>query len=108
MYHVLCSSFFFSSRRRHTSCALVTGVQTCALPISFLSASSVVGGPQAISASGRTRTARRARRFIRFTLVLLRGRHHARGRRDRQTKGPPRSEERRVGQECVSTCRSRW
>src|SRR3546814_9269920 len=28
---VLC--FFFSSRRRHTRCALVTGVQTCALPI---------------------------------------------------------------------------
>src|SRR3546814_658548 len=27
--------FFFSSRRRHTRCALVTGVQTCALPISF-------------------------------------------------------------------------
>src|SRR3546814_19231365 len=26
--------FFFSSRRRHTRCALVTGVQTCALPIS--------------------------------------------------------------------------
>src|SRR3546814_14454845 len=26
-------SFVFSSRRRHTSCALVTGVQTCALPI---------------------------------------------------------------------------
>src|SRR3546814_8419993 len=30
-------SFFFSSRRRHTRCALVTGVQTCALPISILS-----------------------------------------------------------------------
>src|SRR3546814_10862397 len=33
---VLCShllGFFFSSRRRHTRCALVTGVQTCALPI---------------------------------------------------------------------------
>src|SRR3546814_6371684 len=29
---VIC--FFFSSRRRHTRCALVTGVQTCALPIS--------------------------------------------------------------------------
>src|SRR3546814_7256658 len=28
--------FFFSSRRRHTRCALVTGVQTCALPISNL------------------------------------------------------------------------
>src|SRR3546814_14381359 len=33
----MCSGlvgFFFSSRRRHTRCALVTGVQTCALPIS--------------------------------------------------------------------------
>src|SRR3546814_1738185 len=28
--------FFFSSRRRHTRCALVTGVQTCALPICIL------------------------------------------------------------------------
>src|SRR3546814_3788926 len=33
----LSVSFFFSSRRRHTRCALVTGVQTCALPISLLS-----------------------------------------------------------------------
>src|SRR3546814_16497592 len=31
---MLCYLFFFSSRRRHTRCALVTGVQTCALPIS--------------------------------------------------------------------------
>src|SRR3546814_5818579 len=30
--------FFFSSRRRHTRCALVTGVQTCALPISEVEA----------------------------------------------------------------------
>src|SRR3546814_1380717 len=31
---MLCCVFlFFSSRRRHTRCALVTGVQTCALPI---------------------------------------------------------------------------
>src|SRR3546814_7820076 len=30
--------FFFSSRRRHTRCALVTGVQTCALPISHWAA----------------------------------------------------------------------
>src|SRR3546814_1192926 len=29
----ICMFFFFSSRRRHTRCALVTGVQTCALPI---------------------------------------------------------------------------
>src|SRR3546814_13015855 len=31
--HAVC--VFFSSRRRHTRCALVTGVQTCALPISI-------------------------------------------------------------------------
>src|SRR3546814_10256077 len=29
----VCYCFFLSSRRRHTRCALVTGVQTCALPI---------------------------------------------------------------------------
>src|SRR3546814_5603025 len=33
LYLLLFSFFFFSSRRRHTRCALVTGVQTCALPI---------------------------------------------------------------------------
>src|SRR3546814_1213193 len=32
---IICVMFFFSSRRRHTRCALVTGVQTCALPISL-------------------------------------------------------------------------
>src|SRR3546814_6645690 len=32
-FHLSC--FFVSSRRRHTICALVTGVQTCALPISL-------------------------------------------------------------------------
>src|SRR3546814_13677298 len=32
--YVVFIMFFFSSRRRHTRCALVTGVQTCALPIS--------------------------------------------------------------------------
>src|SRR3546814_8443021 len=36
MLFVLDFFFFFSSRRRHTRCALVTGVQTCALPISFM------------------------------------------------------------------------
>src|SRR3546814_14711649 len=30
---ICCYFFLFSSRRRHTRCALVTGVQTCALPI---------------------------------------------------------------------------
>src|SRR3546814_4468480 len=37
-YFVVCyiCCFVFSSRRRHTRCALVTGVQTCALPISAI------------------------------------------------------------------------
>src|SRR3546814_2647454 len=34
MFFFLYAFFFFSSRRRQTRCALVTGVQTCALPIS--------------------------------------------------------------------------
>src|SRR3546814_8061162 len=46
----LCCFFVFSSRRRHTRCALVTGVQTCALPI--------YGGPAAADA----RRLRRRRR----------------------------------------------
>src|SRR3546814_9436217 len=33
MWFLMFLFFFFSSRRRHTRCALVTGVQTCALPI---------------------------------------------------------------------------
>src|SRR3546814_18723828 len=33
MFWFVLWCFFFSSRRRHTRCALVTGVQTCALPI---------------------------------------------------------------------------
>src|SRR3546814_9661360 len=32
-WYLVIELFFFSSRRRHTMCALVTGVQTCALPI---------------------------------------------------------------------------
>src|SRR3546814_8576456 len=48
--------FFFSSRRRHTRCALVTGVQTCALPISYAMATAelraqfieILRGPQAV------------------------------------------------------------
>src|SRR3546814_4905946 len=33
VYNVVRGYIFFSSRRRHTRCALVTGVQTCALPL---------------------------------------------------------------------------
>src|SRR3546814_3530842 len=37
--------FFFSSRRRHTRCALVTGVQTCALPICFVGTANLGQSP---------------------------------------------------------------
>src|SRR3546814_16122211 len=39
----MCCFFFLSSRRRHTRCALVTGVQTCALPICVLKDRAFVG-----------------------------------------------------------------
>src|SRR3546814_5845011 len=48
LYNVL---FCFSSRRRHTRCALVTGVQTCALPIS--------ASPPAAARAARARAPRR-------------------------------------------------
>src|SRR3546814_8526462 len=38
--------FFFSSRRRHTRCALVTGVQTCALPISPITVTRIPLAPE--------------------------------------------------------------
>src|SRR3546814_3693828 len=38
----IVNDFFFSSRRRHTRCALVTGVQTCALPICIPARSTLV------------------------------------------------------------------
>src|SRR3546814_4280980 len=87
--------FFFSSRRRHTRCALVTGVQTCALPI--CRGSRLIGSGEPIGARGPAGN-RRA--------LLLAGRH-ALGKRG-GAAGGDRSEERRVGKECVSTCRSRW
>src|SRR3546814_2970919 len=84
--------FFFSSRRRHTRCALVTGVQTCALPIF----ASYAQYEQTISAGQFGVDA-----VIDFDALtggtVPVGTYHV-----------PRSEERRVGKECVSTCRSRW
>src|SRR3546814_12280996 len=42
MYYLFCM-FFFSSRRRHTRCALVTGVQTRALPILLVDLTVAIG-----------------------------------------------------------------
>src|SRR3546814_4768361 len=49
--YVVCV-FFFSSRRRHTRCALVTGVQTCALPISEYRKQSIDDLPDVNSLNG--------------------------------------------------------
>src|SRR3546814_1242356 len=82
--------FFFSSRRRHTRCALVTGVQTCALPISG----------RRIGAQEAREAGLVARVFPKESWL-----EDAKGL---AREIAARSEERRVGQECVSTCRSRW
>src|SRR3546814_8229916 len=88
--------FFFSSRRRHTRCALVTGVQTCALPI-------YRRGDEAVDALHRELAGEMLGLVSRpaepDAAALVQRRAH----RDRK-----RSEERRVGKECVRTCRSRW
>src|SRR3546814_9725261 len=86
LFFLFAFIFFFSSRRRHTRCALVTGVQTCALPISFrvsMLAALIVTSTEAPA------------QFAGSPWMVP---DHSR----------KRSEERRVGKECVSTCRSRW
>src|SRR3546814_5581223 len=92
--------FCLSSRRRHTRCALVTGVQTCALPIltsfrgqTFDKVENAFG--RVIDLSNNKELARYdisdSGSYTGLILASLK-----------------RSEERRVGKECVSTCRSRW
>src|SRR3546814_13373670 len=92
--------FFFSSRRRHTRCALVTGVQTCALPISnawgLLKRRSVSGRRLMIGRKGCTSTGQSPIATMSWLPTA------------RKPTSSFRSEERRVGKECVSTCRSRW
>src|SRR3546814_2560389 len=54
-----CYEFFFSSRRRHTRCALVSGVHTCALPISAKGWTSMTRRPISRPSRRRFDTARR-------------------------------------------------
>src|SRR3546814_12405189 len=111
---MLLSFFFFSSRRRHTRCALVTGVQTCALPISQRFVAQEIGvseeavqaafGPELHLKFSTTLEASGLQAINSFKAFLL-----AEGFIDADFAIEEwRSEERRVGKECVSTCRSRW
>src|SRR3546814_10100292 len=101
-----CFSYFFSSRRRHTRCALVTGVQTCALPICR---KSTVGPP---SAGYTAQAERHEKRTIAQSVGDLRQPAAGVGLVSRpdlaDTRRPTRSEERREGKEGGRTCRSRW
>src|SRR3546814_13768284 len=124
------SFFFFSSRRRHTRCALVTGVQTCALPICRPSGEV---SPQASEqlATGRTalsradqmlREALRAADEAALALERLNGKREQLERRLNEARTdytsasaehdaakpgrsslPDSSEERRVGKQWAST-----
>src|SRR3546814_1654581 len=106
MFDALCDvcvgSFFFSSRRRHTRCALVTGVQTCALPI-WPGSTPHLAGEMLKTMAG-----------LQMTHVPYKGGCPALadlvgGQIQLMLENiQSRSEERRVGKECVSTCRSRW
>src|SRR3546814_9762038 len=100
--------FFFSSRRRHTRCALVTGVP-CALPILELAARTA----DVIFTVTETKEA--AQKFY----ADVKGRLAKYGRQPDDLKVLPgtaifvgqtaeRSDERRGGKECDSTCKDRW
>src|SRR3546814_12820210 len=125
--------FFFSSRRRHTICALVTGVQTCALPISDQGFDAT--GLRDIAADAGVDVALISYKFgsklglwkavvERVGVVKMEQLRAALSARPDREDRPlvasmealvdiylandtVRSEERRVGKECVSTCRSR-
>src|SRR3546814_2539567 len=112
--------FFFSSRRRHTRCALVTGVQTCALPISYVEnveheTTPVAGTPDLVDIDFQVEEGLPGQfggslGFSESYGVTLGGNfvHSNFMGTGNRVQVDLRSEERRVGKECVSACRSRW
>src|SRR3546814_14665540 len=106
--------FFFSSRRLHTRCALVTGVQTCALPILFELGKAGAAACWARTGGGHDDALARqvignGLRFGRLRSNAVTDRAFAAAASVTSSSSlASRSDERRVGKECVSTCRSRW
>src|SRR3546814_1580406 len=127
-YLLVCFLFFFEGRRRHTSCALVTGVQTCALPISTparhifdLLAQARLGAHDvlvdlgsglghvpllaAICSGASSLGIEREASCVACAQACADALRLSRARFLCMDAG---SEERRVGEACVSTCRTRW
>src|SRR3546814_6846689 len=119
--------FFFSSRRRHTRCALVTGVQTCALPICLIEkiAELLLARKLAMLADVRDESTDEVRLVLepksrnvdpevlmeslfRQTDLEVRIGLNMNVLDADNTPRVMRSEERRVGKEWVSPCRYRW
>src|SRR3546814_16139410 len=95
--------FFFPSRRRHTRCALVTGVQTCALPICWDNRGEWHIDHIRPLCSFEFKSPDDPQFREAWALTNLR----PLWARDNPRKGG-RSEECRVGKECDSTCSTRW
>src|SRR3546814_6667659 len=104
----------FSRRRRQTRCALVTGVQTCALPISPPGLVETPSqGRNPADAAGLHRYDPKLREALDDAFEDQAGDHGLGGGDVRfplleEERGMARSEERRGGTEWVSTCRYRW
>src|SRR3546814_1396106 len=115
-----CMFFFFSSRRLHTICALVTGVQTCALPISIETDDPAIidtarrflelGDQGNWAETYRMTGARFQKRNSaeRWRAVSEKVRSPLGAMRSRVLMSEQSTEERRVGKECVRQGRSRW
>src|SRR3546814_12272631 len=110
------SFVFFSSRRRHTRCALVTGVQTCALPISeiyregaFAGAREVTVGPldQARALGETSIMSQVDHMFQEIEMVRIGQVARSVLTTAARRRSSQRSSERRVGKQWVNTCRSR-
>src|SRR3546814_17209696 len=127
MWSVDRSAVFCSSRRRHTRCALVTEVQTCALPICaretrYRNSREAPGHLFYIFAASHAsgESVHKGLRLSKQCVVaLLKLERLSAGLRRMKRRIEvdldaiffgivERSEERRVGKECVSKCRSRW
>src|SRR3546814_8610746 len=104
---------FFASRRRQTRCALLTGVQTCALPIYIYGPMANISEKEKDFWLSLPPPERRWAQKTYFPVGIPSSQTTPNMCIERRDGLPTshfwfRSEERRVGKECVSRCSSRW